>query len=140
MPFDPRLDEVYEAIKCAVESDPWNFVCRRADDFFRGGHLLADVLRGIGEAQSIIADLTGRNPNVFYELGIAHMVKQPSKIVLLTRDTGSLPFDVQSFRCIQYTQTIQAAKKLQEDIRRALNEVAHPGLRLHRGPEAGIRV
>src|SRR5437763_16978958 len=120
MPFDPAMNEVFYTIRDALESEPWNFECQRADDFFAGGHILSDVLRGIKEAEIVVADLTGRNPNVFYELGIAHMVKQPNQIILLTQNIASVPFDLQSFRCVQYAQTIQGAKKLQEDLRRTL--------------------
>ncbi len=117
------MNEVFDTIRDSLEGEPWNFQCQRADDFFAGGHILSDVLRGIQEAEILIADLTGRNPNVFYELGIAHMAKQPSKIVLLTQNVGAVPFDLQSFRCIQYAQTIQGAKKLKEDLGRVLGEV-----------------
>lgn len=44
------------------------------------GHILADILRGIREAEIVIADLSDRNPNVFYELGIAHMVKNAGEV------------------------------------------------------------
>lgn len=124
MPFDPAMNEVFDTVRDALEGEPWKFECRRADDFFAGGHILSDILRGIQEAQIVIADLTGRNPNVFYELGIAHMVKQPNEIILLTQNIASVPFDLQSFRCIQYAQTIQGAKRLRDDLGRALGEVA----------------
>jgi len=129
MPFEPAMNEVFDTIRDSVAGEPWNFQCQRADDFFAGGHILSDVLRGIQEAQILVADLTGRNPNVFYELGIAHMVKQPKDIILLTQNISAVPFDLQSFRCIQYTQTIQGARKLREDLRRVLGEVAE---RVHR--------
>ena len=126
MPFAARMTEVFATIRQAVEAAPWNFICKRADDFFAGGHVLLDVLRGIGEAQVVIADLTGKNPNVFYELGIAHMVKQPDEIILLTQNMKSVPFDLQAFRCIEYAQTIAGGKKLRDDIQRTLREIAAP--------------
>ena len=126
MPFREGLNEIFETIKEAAESPPWNFVCKRADDFFAGGHILSDVLRGIAEAQVVVADLTDRNPNVFYELGIAHMVKQPREIILLAQSMDSMPFDLQAFRCIQYSQTIQGARKLKTDFTRTLGEITEP--------------
>jgi hypothetical protein len=64
------------------------------------GHIIQDILCKIGEAEIIIADLTGRNPNVFYELGIAQMVKNVKQVILLSQDAESIPFDVRVFRCI----------------------------------------
>ena len=73
MPFANEFLEVYESIREVIEGYELNFVCLRADDLLGGGYIMDDVLRGIGEAEIVIADLTGRNPNVFYELGIAHI-------------------------------------------------------------------
>jgi hypothetical protein len=126
MPFSLEMNEVFRTIRDSVEGDPWNFHCQRADDFFAGGHILADVLRGIEEAELLVADLTGRNPNVFYELGIAHMVKQPSEIILLTQDIGGIPFDLQPLRCIPYTQTMDGGRKLKDDLRKAFDAMAQP--------------
>src|SRR6185295_4116869 len=83
MPFSDEFDEVYETIREAVESPELNFTCERADDLRGAGHIMESVLKGIGESEIVIADLTNRNPNVFYELGIAHMVKRIDKVVLL---------------------------------------------------------
>lgn len=52
MPFAQGLDEIVQTIRGTLESPPWNFDCKRADDFFGGEHVLGDILRGIGEAQS----------------------------------------------------------------------------------------
>jgi hypothetical protein len=127
MPFREDLREVYDnIIRTTVEGAPLNFECRRADDFFRGGHILTDILRGIAEAEIVIADLTDKNPNVFYELGIAHMSKDPSKVILLTQDMEFVPFDLRGFRCIVYTQSISGAQKLRSDLLKALAETAPP--------------
>ena len=126
MPFREGLNEVFETVKEIVETPPWNFECKRADDFFAGGHIMATVLRGMAEAEFIVADLTDRNPNVFYELGIAHMVKKPEEIILLAQSMDAVPFDLQSFRCIVYAQTIQGARKLKADFTRTLQEITKP--------------
>ena len=82
MPFAQSFDEVYETIREALESPDLNLHCRRADELEGGGHIMEDVLKQIGEAEIVIADLTGRNPNVFYELGIAQMIKDVEKVIL----------------------------------------------------------
>jgi hypothetical protein len=126
IPFKEEMREVYEIVRDALEAPPWNFTCRRADDFMRGGHILTTVLQGIADSEIIIADLTGLNGNVLYELGIAHMAKRPEEMLLLTQDLRSIPFDLQSFRAIEYTQSIQGGRKLQEDLHRALREITKP--------------
>jgi hypothetical protein len=101
MPFAPEFDIVYRTIK-SVMRDEVGFECSRADDLHRGGHIIEDMLRGIAEAEFIVADLTGRNPNVFYELGIAQMVKDVDKITMLSRTGEAIPFDIGALRHISY--------------------------------------
>jgi|SRR5579872_3826771 len=126
MPFDPGMREVFHTIKEEVESPPWNFICRRAEDFYSGGHILVDILTGIAEAEVVIADLTGRNPNVFYELGIAHTIREPDAIILLTQSMDSVPFDLRGFRVIEYAQTIEGARTLRQQLTAALRQVSQP--------------
>jgi hypothetical protein len=138
MPFAPELKPVFETIWAVIETEPWNFVCRPADAFFAGGHILADILQGIREAEIVIADLSDRNPNVFYELGIAHMVKNAGEVLLLTQSMASIPFDLQGFRCIQYNSSEEGTRKLKEDLARALKEITSPVYRFVIKPRASI--
>lgn len=121
MPFSEDYDEIYDTIKEAVEVDS-GLICERADDLTGGGHILEDILEGLGSSEVIIADLTGRNPNVFYELGIAHMVKDVAKIIMLTQDPDSIPFDLRIYRSIVYEQSIAGGKKLKKEIIKALKD------------------
>jgi hypothetical protein len=122
MPFAKEFNEVYQMIKETIEVDA-GFICLRGDDPLAGNLIMEDVLRGIGESEIIIADLTGRNPNVFYELGITHMVKDISKVILITQDIESVPFDLKAFRFIVYNQTIEGIRKLKADLAQAIKEV-----------------
>ncbi len=49
---------------------------------------------------SLVADLTGRNPNVMYEVGIAHTVGKP--VIMVTQDIDDVPFDLRALRCVVY--------------------------------------
>jgi hypothetical protein len=129
MPFAPAFDEVYETIREVLERPPLSFRCSRADELKGGGHIIEDILREIAEAEIIVADLTGRNPNVFYELGIVQMVKDVEKVILLSQDAESLPFDVRTFRCIIYKQTIHGARELQEKLAAGVKAVADKAFR-----------
>src|SRR6266540_2222774 len=101
MPF--ALEDVYEAIKAAVTGGEICFYCTRADEFLRGGRVMSDILEAIGRAEIVLADLTGTNANVMYELGIAHTVKDPKKVIIITQDAlEDLPFDVRDLRVLPY--------------------------------------
>ena len=94
------------------------------------GPITPQILNSILSARAVIADLTGRNPNVYYELCFAHSFEKP--VVLLVDDPSSLPFDVKSERVITLANnegtidlpTGDAAKK---DLREALDVVLAEG-------------
>ena len=100
MPFKPSFDRLYkEKIKPAVEA--CGFKCLRADDLFSPTPILEDVWIHICKSKVMIADTTGRNPNVFYEIGIAHTVGKP--VILITQDRADIPFDIAQFRHFVYS-------------------------------------
>jgi hypothetical protein len=72
MPF--ALNDVYETIKRAVTGGEVCFHCTRADEFLHGGRVMSDILDAIARAEIVLANQTGLNANVMYELGIAHTV------------------------------------------------------------------
>src|SRR2546422_1068091 len=99
MPFDPAFNSVHLAIKRAVTLA--GLTPLRADDEFLTRSALEKILRGIAEAEVVIADMTGRNANVFYEVGIAHTVKE--NVVLLAQNVSSdLPFDLRHIDHLAY--------------------------------------
>src|SRR5581483_5686054 len=93
MPFHPKLNVVYKTIHNAVEDSSLDFICKRAADIQGGGNIMQNVLEGIGRSEIVIADLTMHNANVFYELGVAHMVKEVEKVIILIEVTEKVPFD-----------------------------------------------
>ena len=132
MPFDERFREVYDLIKTFIE-DEMNLTCYRADDFFASEHIIESILRNIAQAEVILADLTDKNPNVFYELGIAHMIKDYKKVIILTQDISQVPFDLRQFRCIEYQQSISGSKNLKSNLKSAIEEVIKPGFSINEG-------
>lgn len=98
MPFGPRWSKVvWETVRSALKET--GFSCIRADEQY-GHQVLEDIWRGICEATIVIADVTGRNPNVYYELGIAHVLGR--RVILLTQDAADIPFDTRVYRHISY--------------------------------------
>lgn len=98
-------------------------VCVRGDDFFTPGVIMQDVFREVENADYLIADLTNKNANVFYELGYAHALKKP--VVLITQQILDIPFDLRHHRVIGYENTIAGAMKLKGDLLRWLPQI-HP--------------
>jgi len=102
MPFDPKLRPIYEDHILRVARS-LNLVAMRVDDFFTTNHVVSDVWRAIYFARVVIADCTERNPNVFYEIGVAHTIGRP--VILITQNTNDVPFDLRHIRFIQYEYT-----------------------------------
>lgn len=101
MPFKATYsDELYVKISSALRQ--LGIFCHRADEDIRGGTVMIDVLRGLAEAELVIIDVTGNNPNVFYELGIAHAVRCAESTVLITQAMEKVPFDVKHYRFLEY--------------------------------------
>lgn len=76
----------------------------RADaDIFGTGKIIEQIWSGINNARVLVAELTGRNPNVLYELGLAHALRKP--VVLVSSNEGDVPFDVKHVRVIYYDMT-----------------------------------
>ena len=83
LPFKDEYFELYEsAIQPAVEAA--GLSAQHAGEIFGNREIVEDIWESICKARLIIADVTGRNPNVFYELGIAHTLGKESIVILTT--------------------------------------------------------
>ncbi|MCK5059063.1 MAG: hypothetical protein KAT34_20615 [Candidatus Aminicenantes bacterium] len=95
---------------------------RRADDMY-GQAVMEDVFEGIATAHLVLAECTGRNPNVLYELGMAHSLGK--RTVLLSQNAKDIPFDLQRFRFCIYEDNSTGYPKLkhflEETVREAIN-------------------
>ncbi|TSA08593.1 MAG: hypothetical protein D4R73_08300 [Deltaproteobacteria bacterium] len=97
----------------------------RADDLY-GSNILADIWRGVTESNVIIADITGRNPNVMYELGLAHALRK--NVIILTQREADIPFDLRVYRCLIYEDNSDGYEQLEQDIPRFLSEFVFSSL------------
>ena len=79
---------------------------------------LGDVGRWVRGAEVIIADVTGRNPDVLYALGLAHGLGRCP--LLIAQDPDELPFHLQELRCIGYRSHPDGMWALREELSRAL--------------------
>jgi hypothetical protein len=120
MPFSPNMRGVYEDHIREVARRS-NFRVGRADDFFTPGAVMSDVWTSICRSRIIIADCTSRNPNVFYEIGLAHTVGKP--VVLITQNSEDVPFDLRYIRYITYEYTPTGMKKFESDLANTIKTV-----------------
>ncbi len=84
-----------------------------------------EINEWVRDSDVIIADITNRNPNVFYELGLAHALKRKA-ILLIQREEGKdldIPFDISDFRCHPYEYSSAGFEKLRERLLTLLNNV-----------------
>src|SRR4051794_9506809 len=91
MPFGDWFDDYYDQIYVPAITTA-GLVARRADDLYRPSAIVHDIWEMTCAAKIILADLTGKNPNVFYELGLAHAIAKPA--VLVAESIADVPFDL----------------------------------------------
>lgn len=86
---------------------------KRADDFF-GADIMEDIWSNILSARFIIADISERNPNVFYELGLCHCLGK--EVILITQNIADIPFDLNRYRHIIYKDNLDGYELLQKQL------------------------
>lgn len=109
MPFNRNYDKLYSNIRQICEDN--DIKCQRSDEVVEPGLILKQILELILESQLILAVIDGRNPNVFYEIGIAHALGKT--VILLAEDTkANKVYDISYNRMILYSSMIDLKKKL----------------------------
>lgn len=121
MPFGEWFDDYYDELYCpairAAGLEP-----KRADDLYRPSTIINDIWSYTQSAKLTLADLTGKNPNVFYELGLAHALAKPA--ILITDSINDVPFDLRSLRVIVYDKNQPDwGVALQESITKSIKEI-----------------
>jgi hypothetical protein len=117
MPFDARLRPVYED-HITGSARELGLRVARGDDFFTSHSVMSDIWTAMMSARVVIADCTGRNPNVFYEIGLAHAAGKP--VILITQSEDDVPFDIRHLRYIQYDYTPRGMRTFEERLRDTL--------------------
>lgn len=120
MPFKEPFNMYYNSIFIpAIRAAKLN--PNRADDLFRPGVIVTDLWKMIQDAKVLLAELTTKNANVFYELGLAHAIGKP--IVLVSETEDDIPFDLRQLRVLRYNKNDPSwGEKLMQEIIFALQE------------------
>ncbi len=103
MPFAAPLGGYYASIYEPAIKKAGLTPVRADTDIFGTGKIIDQIWAGLNRAKVLVAELTGRNPNVLYELGLAHALHKP--VVLISSNEADVPFDVRHVRVIYYELT-----------------------------------
>lgn len=99
--FKAIFDSVIKpAVEINDDGKPTGLRCERADQEVRTGNIPRDIIEKLLSAEIVIADITTRNPNVFYELGVRHSLKQ--KTIMISQSVDDIPFDISNYRTVIY--------------------------------------
>lgn len=124
MPFTEELTEIYQTfVKPVVESAEFSLVCRRADDIKSNRAVIQDIWKSLCEARFVIADLTGFNANVLYELGIAHTLGKETILIYQRGADVKFPFDLTHIRRIEYENSAIGGRSLETELRATMRTV-----------------
>lgn len=139
MSFAPEYDErFHQVFRPAIEAAQYrgrNLTAVRVDESKSGDSIITEIVRGVCEARLVLVDVSAmpgfvgapsaaRNGNVMYELGLAHAVKSPARVLIVRDDSEKLLFDVTSIPHVQVDLSDLAAARLKvgtllEDRKRA---------------------
>ena len=121
MPFE-GFDNVYAFIQLAVEGIAEKpFTCMRADDIYTNRSIWCkNICKNIRKAKYLVVDTTGKNPNVFYELGFSHALEN-TKAILITQNIKDAPFDIADLNHITYSP--DNLRDLREKLQNAILEL-----------------
>lgn len=100
MPFALPIGGYYQSIYEPAIKKAGLTPVRADTDIFGTGKIIEQIWAGLKSAKVLVAELTGRNPNVLYELGLAHALHKP--VVLISSNEADVPFDVRHVRVIYY--------------------------------------
>lgn len=158
--IEPGVQEAVRALNAAtVDGEPSVQLVaniHREVDHNKTGSITASVVRGIAKSEIVVVDITGRNPNVFLELGIRYALR--NKVTVLLAQVGTkIPFDIKLYRYIEYHpfKPAEARQKIASSIQEGLSDalasdsvvfdvlpslvVTIPGIAESLGVEAGSR-
>lgn len=115
---------VYPALEGLIAERPEEVVIR-SDKIGDPGRITTQILHELVNADVVIADLTGTNPNVMYEVGIRQAQTKP--YVLIAEDGQHLPFDLSDFRTVFYQLDLDSVEEAQRTLRSHLTRALTGG-------------
>lgn len=112
MPFEADFTNVFHHIEEAAYN--CGLTCLRADNMWEHSAVMKDIFSLIFRSHIVVCDFTTRNPNVFYEAGIAHILGK--HVVPITQSDADIPFDLRHHRYLKYLNNEEGRIKLTTDL------------------------
>jgi hypothetical protein len=130
MPFDSEFNDVYNmAIKPVLESGGLGLRVGRADEIYSPGAIMSQIWSSITRAKFLVADVSNKNPNVMYELGMAHALGKD--VIMITQNINDIPFDLKHLRHIKYGLSPSEFEELKATLKRMAASLTDPSLNLN---------
>ena len=118
--YQRNLKIYQQMIKPVVEE--CDYKCIRGDELEHLGYITRDIIELLFQAELVVADLSGRNANVFYELGVRHVLFRCGTIPVI-REGENLPFDIANYRAVFYSTELDGPAQFREDLRKQICKV-----------------
>ncbi len=96
-----------------------NYKCKRIKP--TRGNLIKSILHELKTAPIVLADLTDKNANVFYELGVRHCLSK--RTIIVSQSYSDVPSDLQGYWCIEYKDTAAGYRKFKDEIKNIITEI-----------------
>lgn len=120
MPFEEPYNSIYENIIVPTAHD-LNLTIKRGDEFAsQRGSIMSEVWAALNGCRLVLAETTLVNPNVYYELGIAHTLGKPTILLTQQPDFEAVPFDIRHLRFIAYENSIEGGEQLRGQLRKSI--------------------
>ncbi len=119
MPFAQTFEAVYDAIRQSCRPRQ----TQRVDEIFGPSKIANDIFAMIEQSRLVVCDLTGKNPNVLYEVGLAHARNRD--VVIITQQDDDVPFDLRHIRYIKYLNNEQGLQELAVTLSTTVSEYFH---------------
>lgn len=115
LPF--KHSATFDAVKNACDS--LHLDCKKADDIWVNSTFIQDIFELIFTSQVVVADFTDKNPNVFYEVGIAHTLGKT--VIPLTQNIEDVPSDLRHHRVLKYLPNKEGYDAMIEELKKRLH-------------------
>ncbi|MEK7763333.1 MAG: hypothetical protein AAB433_17290 [Nitrospirota bacterium] len=119
MPFGAEFKPVLTALQSATSG--LGLRCVRADDIWEHHAIVQDIVNLIAKARVVVCDCSGKNANVFYEIGIAHSLGK--EVLLIAQSESDIPFDLRHLRHIRYLPNKEGLDALSAAVQSRLRTV-----------------
>lgn len=123
MPFKAEFNGIYTDIIRPLVAEH-SMTITRGDEFTSAnGVIIGEVWSALNNCKFVIADITGGNDNVFYELGIAHTLNKPAILITQAKTPEGVPFDIRHLRYIKYENTVAGGVVLRDGLKAAITRL-----------------